>query len=335
MSLLSFPIYKLIILFLTIFLAGLVDSIAGGGGILSIPAYLFLGLPGHIVLGTNKFSSSIGTLFATLRFAISKKINWIIGIISVIFALIGSTIGSRLVLLIPVNFIKILLIILIPIITIITLIPKKQDDKNSQIQDYKGNDKITKIFEYKLNNKTTEISYSENLNAETINAKILNSDTLNAENLNAKNLNTDASNNNKYKYKLEKIWLNINKKFLYYFIAASASLVIGMYDGFFGPGTGTFFILVYTSLLHFDMTTASANAKVVNLSSNIAALITFLLYKKVFILLGIICAAFSITGNLLGSSLAIKKGSKVIRPFFILALLLLFSKVVYDLFIFR
>lgn len=311
MSLLSFPIYKLIILFLTIFLAGLVDSIAGGGGILSIPAYLFLGLPGHIVLGTNKFSSSIGTLFATLRFAISKKINWIIGIISVIFALIGSTIGSRLVLLIPVNFIKILLIILIPIITIITLIPKKQDDNTSQIQDYKANDKITKIFEYKLNNKTNEIS--------------------NSETLNSKNLNTETSNNNKHKYKLEKVWLNINKKFLYYFIAASASLIIGMYDGFFGPGTGTFFILVYTSLLHFDMTTASANAKVVNLSSNIAALITFLLYKKVFILLGIICATFSIIGNLLGSSLAIKKGSKVIRPFFILALLLLFSKVVYDL----
>lgn len=277
MTLLDFPIYKLIIVFLTIFFAGLVDSIAGGGGILSIPAYLFLGLPGHMVLGTNKFSSSFGTLFATLRFAISKKINWIIGIISVVFALLGSTIGSRLVLLIPVNFIKILLIILIPIITIITLLPKKQNNKSpkQEANFLKTNDGLISHNEYS------------------------------------------------------------NKKFTIYLITAISSLIIGMYDGFFGPGTGTFFILVYTALLHFDMTTSSANAKVVNLSSNIAALITFLIYKKVFILLGIICAIFSILGNLLGSSLAIKKGSKVIRPFFILALLLLFSKVVYDLFFIR
>lgn len=126
MNLLDFPLYKLIILFLTIFFAGLVDSIAGGGGLLSIPAYLFFGLPGHFVLGTDKFSSSIGTFFATIRFALSNKINWTIAFISVIFTLIGSFIGLRLVLLISVNFIKILLIILIPIITIIILLPKKQ-----------------------------------------------------------------------------------------------------------------------------------------------------------------------------------------------------------------
>ena len=282
MNLLAFPIYKLIIVFLTIFFAGVVDSIAGGGGILSIPAYLFLGLPGHIVLGTNKFSSSFGTLFATFRFAISKKINWIIGIISVVFALIGSTIGSRLVLLIPVNFIKILLIILIPVITIITLIPKKQNIKSTK--------KEVELEKSNENSKNNYIHWQK----------------------------TDSNN-----------------KFLFYLVAAISSLIIGMYDGFFGPGTGTFFILVYTTLLHFDMTTASANAKVVNLSSNIAALVTFLLYKKVFVFLGVICAIFSILGNLLGSSLAIKKGSKVIRPFFILALLLLFSKVVYDLFLIK
>ncbi len=268
MQLFDFPLYKLIILFFTIFFAGLVDSIAGGGGILSIPAYLFLGLPGHIVLGTNKFSSSIGTLFATFRFAKSNKINWVIALISVIFALIGSTIGSRLVLLIPVNFIKILLIILIPIITIITLLPKKNKTKK--------------------NNSNVEIDF------------VLNQ---------AKQIHD----------------------FSYFLIASISSLLIGMYDGFFGPGTGTFFILVYTTLLKMDMTTASGNAKVVNLSSNVAALITFLIYKKVFFPLAVICAFFSIAGNLLGSTLAVKKGSKVIKPIFVLALLLLLSKVLYDL----
>lgn len=277
MHLADFELYKLIILFITIFFAGLIDSIAGGGGLLSIPAYLFVGLPGHIVLGTNKFSSSIGTFFATLRFAKSNKINWIIGIISVIFALIGSSIGSRLVLLIPVGFIKILLIILIPVITIFTLLPKGKNKKED------------------ITNKNNDITVS--------------------------NVDNESS------YEINKRKNNL----ISYLIAAFFSFCIGMYDGFFGPGTGTFFILVYTTFLHFDMTTASGNAKVVNLSSNIAALITFLIFKKVFLILGVICALFSIAGNVLGSTLAIKKGSKVIKPFFILALLLLFSKVVYDL----
>ncbi len=287
MVLLGFPVYKLIILFFSIFFAGLVDSIAGGGGILSIPAYLFLGLPGHMVLGTNKFSSSIGTLFATIRFAISNKINWVIAIISVIFALVGSSIGSRLVLLIPVNFIKILLIILIPVITIITLIPKK-------------------------NNLNLNKENFPNISHQDFNIEVI-----------EKNRDIDENNKTIQLYKI--------KYFYFYLIAALSSLVIGMYDGFFGPGTGTFFILVYTTFLKFDMTTASGNSKVVNLASNVAALITFLIYKKVYILLGIFCALFSIAGNLLGSTLAVKKGSKVIKPVFVLALLLLFSKVVYDL----
>ncbi|MFN3411825.1 MAG: sulfite exporter TauE/SafE family protein [Exilispira sp.] len=297
MDLLMFPAYKLIILFFIIFFAGVVDSIAGGGGILTIPAYLFLGLPGHNVLGTNKFSSSIGTLFATFRFAKSNKIDWTIAIFSVIFALIGSTIGSRLVLLIPVNFIKILLLILIPIITILILIsPKIKLRKNRADLVDNPSDKTEYYFEKKFEEK---IETKNNINIE-VNVK-------------------------KEKNK-------IKQKYIFYLIACFASLIIGMYDGFFGPGTGTFFILVYTYFLGMDMTIASGNAKVVNLSSNIAALVTFLIYKKVLLPLGIICAFFSVSGNLVGSTMAIKKGSKVIRPAFILALLLLFSKVVYDLF---
>lgn len=307
MDLLLFPAYKLIILFFIIFFAGVVDSIAGGGGILTIPAYLFLGLPGHNVLGTNKFSSSIGTLFATFRFAKSNKIDWTIAIFSVIFALIGSTMGSRLVLLIPFNFIKILLLILIPFITILILIsPKiklrKNDIKNLNQNNFKA---------HPLDNSSDKPEYYFEKKFEE-NNKIKNCINI------------------KFNIKKEK---NKNKqKYIFYLIACFASLIIGMYDGFFGPGTGTFFILVYTYFLGMDMTIASGNAKVVNLSSNIAALVTFLIYKKVLLPLGIICAFFSVSGNLVGSTMAIKKGNKVIRPAFILSLLLLFSKIVYDFF---
>ncbi len=314
MILLDFPLYKLIIVLITILFAGLVDSISGGGGLLSIPAYLFLGIPGHFLLGTNKFSSSIGTFFATIRFAKSNKINWTIAIISVIFALIGSTIGSRLVLLIPVNFIKILLIILIPVITVFTLLPKKGENNKFNLpqKQFESSDtKITNLINSEINTTETDYLY--------------------------KKVNTEKLKDNKnqlqklsFEFQLSKL---LSNKIIYFIIAGISSLIIGMYDGFFGPGTGTFFILVYTVILKIDITTASGNAKVVNLSSNIAALVTFLIYKKVFLALGIICAFFSIIGNLIGSTLAIKKGSKVVKPFFVLALLLLLSKVIYDLII--
>ena len=105
-----------------------------------------------------------------------------------------------------------------------------------------------------------------------------------------------------------------------------------MYDGFFGPGTGSFLILTYTAVIGFDLTTASGNAKIVNLASNVAALITFILGGKIVYLLGIPAAISGILGNWIGSGLAIKNGSKVIRPVFIGVISMLFLKVGYDLF---
>jgi len=111
-----------------------------------------------------------------------------------------------------------------------------------------------------------------------------------------------------------------------------SGLLIGAYDGFFGPGTGTFFILMYTGVIGFNLTTASGNAKIVNLASNISALATFMLSGKVLFAVAIPASIFGILGNWLGSGLAIKKGAKAIRPMFICALTLLFSKIFYDLF---
>ena len=115
-------------------------------------------------------------------------------------------------------------------------------------------------------------------------------------------------------------------------IVWTASFLIGMYDGFYGPGTGTFLLLVYCGLAKMDVRTASGNVKLVNFSSNIAALISALLAGKVLIWIGLIAAAFSIAGHYVGSGLAIRNGSRIVRPVILTVLLLLLVKVVLELF---
>ncbi|MDD8013220.1 MAG: TSUP family transporter, partial [Acidobacteriota bacterium] len=116
-----------------------------------------------------------------------------------------------------------------------------------------------------------------------------------------------------------------------YILAVLAGLLLGFYDGFFGPGMGMFLILFYTLALKYDFVTANANTKVVNLASNIAAVVTFIAHGKVIFALGIPAAFAGIAGNLLGARLVIKRGSRIIRPVFIFTLILLFGKVLYDL----
>ena len=114
-------------------------------------------------------------------------------------------------------------------------------------------------------------------------------------------------------------------------IVLAASLIVGAYDGFYGPGTGTFLILIYCKLAKLDLRTASGNTKLVNLSSNIGALFTSLMHGKVFLVLGLIGAIFSIAGHYIGSGLAIKDGSKIVRPAILTVLILLTIKVVVEL----
>jgi uncharacterized membrane protein YfcA len=116
-----------------------------------------------------------------------------------------------------------------------------------------------------------------------------------------------------------------------YGLGLIAGLVIGFYDGFFGPGTGTFLILFYTVFLHYDFVIANGNTKVVNLASNIAALVTFAAAGKIFYQIAIPAAVCGILGNLIGSKLVILRGSKLIRPVFILALTLLMLRVIWNL----
>jgi uncharacterized membrane protein YfcA len=239
-----------------IFLAGLIDSIAGGGGLISVPAYLAAGLPPHFALGNNKFSSCSGTIFTTARYFQHGMIDIPVALTSAGFALIGSTIGTKTVLWLDPSFVYYILLFLIPAMTIFTIFKKQMGKKNNSA----GIPKHTKLV-----------------------------------------------------------------------VGASAGLIIGFYDGFFGPGTGSFLIMVYTLILKYDFVMANGNTKVVNLASNIAAVITFLLNGKVLFAIAIPAALCGIAGNLTGSHIVVKKGNKIIKPIFIGALIILMGKIIYDL----
>ncbi len=109
--------------------------------------------------------------------------------------------------------------------------------------------------------------------------------------------------------------------------------LIGGYDGLFGPGTGTFAIIAFSILMKYDLKTASGNAKILNLASNYASLITFALAGTVIYKIAIPAAICNIIGNYLGSGCALTKGAKFIRPMMTAVLTLLLGKILIDIFI--
>ena len=111
-------------------------------------------------------------------------------------------------------------------------------------------------------------------------------------------------------------------------ISLAAALVVGTYDGFYGPGTGTFLLLILTGIAKMDLRTASGTTKVINLSSNLAALVTFLINGKVILPLGLAAGVFCIAGHYIGSGLVVKSGRRVVRPVVLIVLMCLFVKIV-------
>ena len=103
-----------------------------------------------------------------------------------------------------------------------------------------------------------------------------------------------------------------------------------MYDGFYGPGTGTFLIIAFTVFARMSVGSANAQAKVINLTSNITSLVVFLMNGQVLIPLGLAAAVFNMAGNWVGSGLAISKGTRIVRPVILLVILLLLAKIIFD-----
>ncbi len=231
------------------FVAGFIDSIAGGGGLISLPALLAAGIPSHIALGTNKFQSMFGTSGAVINYAKKNKIIWKAALIGVPFALFGSWIGAKLTLIIePGTLAKVLIFMLPPAAILMfvsnSLVNRKKDPKVCRIDNY--------------------------------------------------------------------------------LIISLVCLFVGTYDGFFGPGTGTFLIVLMVLLCRIPLINASATAKVFNLASNIGAVAAFIVSGNVYYALGIVMAVSNIAGNLTGSSLAIKKGNPFVQKFVYIAIGILF-----------
>ena len=112
-------------------------------------------------------------------------------------------------------------------------------------------------------------------------------------------------------------------------LCAACSLAVGCYDGFYGPGTGTFLLILYTGVAKLPVSKASGTMKLANLSSNVMALAVFLFSGKIVILLGLAASAFSIAGHYVGSGMVMKNGSKIVRPIILVVLALLFIKINY------
>ncbi len=251
-------IVQLLIVCPLVFLAGFADSIAGGGGIISIPAYLFAGLPVHFAYGTNKFAMSLGTTISAIKYTKSGNVNLRTALIAAAGALVGSNFGARLALMLDERYLQITLMVLLPLVALFLVFNKgfgkEKPEQNISISVAKQN-----------------------------------------------------------------------------VISLAIGLIVGGYDGFFGPGAGTFYVLLFTGLLRHSLLISSGNAKIVNLASNIGALVAYIIGGKVLFIIGIPAAICAIAGNYLGSSLAIKNGAKFIRPVIFIVIVLLFGKIILDI----
>ena len=114
-------------------------------------------------------------------------------------------------------------------------------------------------------------------------------------------------------------------------VCTLSAFLIGMYDGFYGPGTGTFLIISFTVFAGMTVNSANAQAKVINLTTNITSLTVFLLNGQVLIPLGLAGAVCNMAGSWVGSGLAITKGTKIVRPVILLVLLLLLVKILFGI----
>jgi uncharacterized membrane protein YfcA len=242
-------------LILAAFSAGLVDAIAGGGGLIQLPA-LLIGLPQAStveVLGTNKVASVFGTTASALTYRRSVKTDARFLVTMALPALFGSVLGALSASLIPTQSMRPIVFVLLVSVAIYTW---RKPDLGS----------------------------------------------------------------------IEALRYQKNKRFL---ISAIAGLVIGFYDGIFGPGTGSFLMLILI-YLGFAFLSASAIAKVVNVSTNLGAILVFGLHGAILWQVGLVLAMANVVGGLLGARLAIRGGSTLIRKVFLFVTVALIIRVGID-----
>ena len=236
--------------------AGFVDAVAGGGGLIQLPA-LLIGLhekPIPLILGTNKVPAIFGTTSAAINYIKNVKPDLKVTLYMAVPAFLGSMSGARLAAEVPKNVFRPLILILLILVSVYTF-----------FRPHFG-------MEEKL----------------------------------------------RFSAKRTK-W-----------VVALCGVVIGFYDGIFGPGTGTFLIFLLVGLIGYAFIKASATAKIVNIATNFGALISFQITGHIWWKIGLALAVANIAGAITGSHLAIRGGSKLVRQFFLVVSVILIAKVGYD-----
>ncbi|MBI4351863.1 MAG: TSUP family transporter [Elusimicrobia bacterium] len=241
---------------LLVFLAGFVDSIAGGGGLITLPAYLAHGLSPALLLGTNKLSSAMGTTVAAAKLVGEARFGKDFLFILVVLAAAGSFLGAKAISLVPPEAIRYILIILLPPVAIF-LAAKK----SFGLAD------------------TSRARSEESLLRRS----------------------------------------------------GSMSFLISFYDGLLGPGTGTFLAVAFARFCGYDLLRSTALARLLNLVSNLAALAAFLYLGMVDVKLGLAMGVAGMAGNYLGSHLALKRGTWIIRPMLFTVSTALLAKIAWDM----
>lgn len=231
-------------------LAGFVDAVAGGGGLISLPAYLIAGFPVHYAIGTNKLSACMGATIATAKYAKNGFIPWKPAIPCVAFALLGSNLGARIALMMDDYYFKRLILVVLPLTAV-----------------------------YILRNKSMAA---------------------------------------------EKEPLSFAKTAA---IGCAVAFTVGMYDGFYGPGSGVFLILLLTGAAHMNLQEANGLSKAINWATNVSAVSVYIFSGRALWGLGLTGGLFSIVGSYIGAKTFEKKGAQSVRPLMLIVLVIFFVKV--------
>jgi hypothetical protein len=250
---------ELLIVSLASLLAGFVDSIVGGGGLILVPA-LFATFPAAhpaTLFGTNKGASVWGTAFATWQFSRRVEVRWAALLPAAGAGFVASFAGAWLVTVVSPDYLRKLLPLVLLAVLIYTV--AKKDLGRSHAPRFSG---------------------------------------------------------------AAEQW-----------VAASVGALIGFYDGFFGPGTGSFLVFLFVRLLGYDFLSASASAKLVNTATNLAALLLFVAKGHIWWHFVVAMALANVVGSLLGTRLALKHGTGFVRVFFMLVVSALILKTGYDAFV--
>ncbi len=252
----EYSVFTICLLAIIAFIAGFIDAVVGGGGLIQAPFLLitFPKIPLPVLFGTNKIAALSGTSIAAFKYARKITFNYKLLLVIALSCFISSYSGAQIINHIDSNLLKPLILVILIAIAIYTFIKK-------------------------------------DLGA------------------------------------IETKELTMNKQMLY---GACIGLIVGFYDGFFGPGTGSFFVLGFVVVLGFEFVKASAYAKVVNCVTNISALIVFIKEGNFILPLAILMAIFNIIGSYIGSHLALKKGNGFVRIVFLVIVSIMILKYGYD-----